>query len=142
MPNVHRICSAIGILLHGRKARHPGGHRLPPKECWSGKSIRLVAEAGEAENNPEHVYDVLGVFLANKTNQTQLFGETICGVSKWALTHNVQTSEFAYLKDATEQLDLQLIRETVRHHKIRPMKDQIAFLVSHQMEAALWSIRQ
>lgn len=142
MPNSWRIAQQMGITMHGRRSLHPGGDSLPAKHTWAGKTIRDVAEAGERSGLSEHVYDVLGVFLSNEVNRTQMFGYVIQGVSKWALHYRVKTEEFSFMREAFEALDLKLIRQTVKHHGISPVSPQIAFLVADHMESALWSIRQ
>lgn len=141
MPNRWRIAQTMGITLHTSKDPHPCAGELPPRHTWSGKTIFDVAAAGEKQDMPEHVYDVLGVFLLNETNKTQLYGDAISGVSRWMLRHRVRTEEVAFLRSAFEDMDMRLIRQAVRHHGIAPVSPQIAFLVADHMEAALWSVR-
>lgn len=142
MPNAHRITQEMGIRLHGRKDPYPATEYLPPRHTWARKTIYDAAVAGEREGMPEHVYDVLGVFLINEANQTQMFGDAISGVSKWMLRHRITTEEVAFMKDAFAELDIKTIREAVKHYRITPRSPQIAFLVADRMEAALWSLRQ
>jgi len=134
----------MGIKLHGRRDVHPGGQELPARHTWARKTINDVATAGINSGLPEMVYDVLGVFLETDGNRTQLFGDAISGVAKWALRNRVTTEEFAFLRhsESFRALDMRLLRDVVRRHAISPRSPQIAFLVSDQMEAALWSLRQ
>lgn len=142
MPNRHRIAQAVGITLHTRSDPHPCAGELPPKHTWSGKTIFDVAVAGEKRGLPEHIYDVLGVFLLNDVNRTQLYGDAISGVSRWMLRQRIRTEEMTYLRTAFEELDMRLIRQSVHHHGIPQRSPQIAFLVADHMEAALWALRQ
>jgi hypothetical protein len=132
----------MGIRMHGKGDQHPCRAELPAKHTWCGKTIRDVAYAGEKAGLPEHVYDVLGAFLLNEINQTQLFGDAIQGVSRWMLRHRVTTEEVTFLRDALAEMDIKTIRGAVRHHGIAPRSPQIAFLVADHMEAALWGLRQ
>ena len=143
MPNAHRICQQMGLRLHGRRSVHPGGQALPAKHTWARKTINDAALAGERVGLEEHIFDVLGVFLDSEDNRTQLFGDAIQGVSKWALTNRVTTEEFAFLRHAAafRDLDMRTFRETVRHYAIAPRSPQIAFLVAGHMEDALKQLR-
>lgn len=141
MPNVHRLAREMGITVHKRSDVHPGGDALPAKHTWARKTIFDAAVAGERGGLAEHIYDVLGVFLANEVNRTQLFGDAIQGVSRWALHNRVTTEEFAFLREPLSELDLKVIRGAVRHHGLSPRSPQIAFLVADHMEAHLWALR-
>lgn len=142
MPNAWRIAESLGIRMHGRRDHHPGGEELPARHTWARKAVVDVARAGEGAGLSEHVYDVLGLFLASDGNQRQLFGDAILGVSKWALRNKVTTAEVTFLRPAFVDMDLKLIRQAVLHHRIDQRSPQIAFLVSDHMEDALRGIRQ
>lgn len=141
MPNSWRIAQQMGIKMHGRRDPHPGGDALPPRHTWARKSIFDVARAGDSAGLSEHVFDVLGLFLASGDNQTQLYGDAISGVSLWMLRHKVSTAEVTFLRPAFETLDIRLIRKAVQHHGIPQRKPQIAFLVADHMEDALMGLR-
>lgn len=141
MPNAWRIAEQMGIRMHGRRDRHPGSDVLPARHTWARKAVFDIAKAGEGADLPEHVYDVLGLFLASEANQRQLFGESIRGVSAWALKHRVTSAEVPFLAPAFGEVDMKLVRQAVRHMGLRQHAPQIAFLVSSQMEDALEAIR-
>jgi len=142
LPNSHRIAEQCGIILHGRRGkRHPRTDELPERHTWSRRAILEAARHGEGVNLPDHVFDVLGLIISTPHNSTQLFGDTISGVSKWALRNRITTEEVTFLRPAFDQVDLKLIRSTVSHHKIDVRPPQIGFLVAAEMEEALQELR-
>jgi hypothetical protein len=144
MPNAHRIASAMGIKLHGRRDNglHPRSDELPARHTWSRQAIFDIALAGERNGLPEHVYDVLGLMMSSDRNATQLFGDAIRGVSKWALRNRITTEEVTFLRQSFDDMDLRVIRQAVIHHGIDQKAAQIAFLVADHMEGAICAIRQ
>jgi len=138
--NAHRISQACGILLRGRKTRHPGGNALPNRQTWSRQTIVEACRRGQQAGLPEHVYDVLGLIMA--ADPTQLFADVIEGVSYWAITNRITTAEVSFLIPAFQQIDIKAIRADVQRHRVPMRPAQIAFIVSGIMEPALRSIRQ
>lgn len=128
----------MGITLHSRKDKHPVV--LPPKHTWARKTIKDVAEAGERAGNPDHIYDVLGMFMTTPVNRTQLHGETIYGVSKWMLSTGITTHEVPFLTPAFADVDLKMIRETVAMYRIPIRPPQIALLIAGVMHDAVVAI--
>lgn len=114
---------------------------LPARHTWSRRAILEAARHGEANNLPDHPYDVLGLIIATPENSTQLFGDTIAGVSKWALKNRITTEEITFLRPAFDQVDLRTIRAAVLHHRINDRPPQMAFLVAAEMDDALRELR-
>lgn len=142
MPNAHRIARECGITLHGRKSLHPGGDRLPARHTWSRKAIHDAALAGERIDLSEHAYDVLTLFVADDDNATQLFGDAITGVSKWALRNRITTEEMAFIRVPFAGLDIHLMRAAVLHHRIDQRAPQIGLLVAAEMDQHLKELRR
>ena len=142
MPNAHRIARECGIVLHGRRTRHPCTDSLPARHTWSRRAIYDAALAGQREDLPEHVYDILGLFLTSDQNATQLYGDAIGGVSKWALRNRVTTEEVTFLRPAFAEIDLKVIRSAVLHHRIDQRAPQIGLLIASEMEPVLEQLRR
>lgn len=136
MANAHRIAQDVGVrLVSPKRHGHPGGARLPPRTCYSRKTIRLIAEAGERAGHPDHAHDVLGLVLA--ADDGMLFGDVIKGVSRWALRWNLSTGKVGHILPAFRAIDIYNVRQAVLHHRIDVRDVQIAFLVSGLMEPCM-----
>lgn len=138
MANAWRICHAMGVTLHSKKDRHP--QILPPKHTWARKTIKDVAEEGERAGDPEHIYNVLSLFMTSEVNKTQLHGECIYGVSRWALAARVTSADIAFIAPAFADVDLKVIRDLVHLYRIPHRPPQIALLVAGAMHEAMEAI--
>lgn len=138
MANSWKICAEMGISIVPKRTHSNGP--LAPRQTRSRRTIREVAEAGEAISYPELVYDVLGLFLASDKNSCQLYGETIQGVSRWVVASRLRTADIPFIRPAFSEIDLGFVRESVMHYRIQNRPPQIGFMVSGLMEPALEQI--
>lgn len=138
MASAWKICAEMGITIVSK--RHFRSGPLEPKQTRSRDSIKQVAETGEAMGYPDLIYDVLGLFLASETNQRQLYGENIRGVSLWIIGAKLRTADIPFISPAFSGVDMGMVRESVMHYRIPQRAPQIAFMLAGLMEPALEQI--
>ena len=147
MANAHRIARECGIKLHGRNTARPStspgtSEMLPAKRAWCRDAIKRVADAGIRENNPDHVYDVLGLLVSSETGRCMLFAEVIKGVSYWMRASRITTADVAFIKEAFGEIDMVSLRSAVVSHRIPHRSVQIALMISFHMVQAVDDLRR
>ena len=84
MAGIHEITRACGVKLLAKKGTTP--HILKPKTTYSRATIRnMIKEDGE-----EHAQMVLKAIISAPHNETELYGDTIKGVSLWLSVSEIE----------------------------------------------------
>jgi len=128
----------MGIQIVPRHAFRNGP--LEPKQTRSRAAIKEIAETGIEIGYDELIYDVLGLFRTSPTNERQLYGENIKGVSIWIRSARLRTADITFIRPAFALVDMGMVREAVLYHKIPNQAPQVAFMVAGMMESALEQI--